>query len=75
MEMTSPEFFDGIILTILLLTKLLSCGQSQNKTVPKSIETFSNRQPKTCMFDPTKLTESDKKILADFFSRRKLFDT
>jgi hypothetical protein len=26
------------------------------------------------MFDPTKLTESDKNILADFSHRRKLFD-
>ena len=27
------------------------------------------------MFDPTKFTESDKKILADFYNKRKLFDT
>ena len=57
------------------MTTLLSCAQSQNKTASKNIDTLSNRQPKASMFDPTKLTESDKKILADFFSRRKLFDT
>lgn len=27
------------------------------------------------MFDPTTLTDSDKKILSDFYKRRKLFDT
>jgi hypothetical protein len=27
------------------------------------------------MFDPEKITESDKKILADFYDRRKLLDT
>jgi Cysteine-rich CPCC len=63
-----------IILTTLLLITLLSCGQSQNKIVSKSIDTLTNRQTKTSMFDPTKLTESDKKILADFYSKRKFFD-
>jgi Cysteine-rich CPCC len=63
------------ILTILLFSTLISCGQSQNKPVPKSVDTLKNRQINTKMFDPTKLTESDKKILADFFSKRKLFDT
>jgi hypothetical protein len=67
-----------LILTVILFTFLFGCGQTQTKSASKSVDivhTLKNRQIKVSMFDSTKLTESDKKILGDFYNKRKLFDT
>jgi Cysteine-rich CPCC len=65
------------LISILLLSFFSSCGQTQNKSKIESSKVEDNLTNKQIekMFDPTKLTESDNNILADFFQRRKLFDT
>jgi len=65
------------LISILILSVLSNCGQTQTKSVSQSnraTDTLKSGQPPKTMFDPTKLTESDKKILVDFYHRRKLFD-
>jgi len=65
------------LLQIIILSFLTSCGQTQTKSVHQSVQptdTLKSGQYSKTMFDPTKLTESDKKILEDFSHKRKLFD-
>jgi hypothetical protein len=64
-----------LILITLFFSTLLSCGQSQTKAISKSVDTLKNNQIMTSRFDPTKLRDIDKRILADFYSKRKLFNT
>ena len=65
------------LIPIFILAFLSSCGQTQFKSTPQSVQptdTLKSEQSLKIMFDPTKLTESDKNILEDFFLRRKIFD-
>jgi hypothetical protein len=45
---------------------------NQYPKVFRPTDTLKSGQSPKKMFDPTKLTESDKNILADFYRRRKL---
>ena len=61
-------------LILISLIPFLGCGQTQQKPSTQSIDTSLNKQSKATMLDVTKLTEGDKKILADFHIRRKIFN-